>query len=307
MFRLLTFSFFLLFMAHSNAQVWGNSGAKWHYKTEGLFSILFTASYVEDTTLAGFPSQKIRMTQQPIYPQPGGGTSPGPESEYFRFTRTSGDSVFHWVDSAFYLLYDFGANIGDTWEIGVSNGNDPMCDSISIVEVIDTGSMVINGMNLRTLNLASTPGSQTALGGKAVERIGMIESGYFSFLFPSTQMCDTNIIVDYFDMDFLCYEDDNFTTFKETSQECDYLLYLGNPNAEISFGIAPNPAEITLNVLGIHGDENYEILSLAGQVVLKDSFLSGKQIDLQTLEPGHYFIRIEKADSKVETHHFVKK
>lgn len=306
MIHVLIFSFFTLGFTYSNAQVWGNQGAKWHYKTEGLFPIIFTGTYESDTVLGGFQAQTLRMTQQPIYPGPGG-TTPGPISTYYNFTRISGDSVFHWVDSTYFLLYDFGADIGDTWVIGVSDGSDPYCDSLSTVLVVDTGSMVINGLTLRTLDLSGSTGSSTALSGKVVERIGTIEEGFFSFLFPSTQLCDPNIITEYYYMDFLCYEDDNFTTYKEISGDCDYILYVGLSESHSQFGFSPNPVENNLNVNGILGDESYVVFNSSGKVVREGSFLSGNQVDLHELESGHYFIRIENMKSVSETLHFIKK
>ena len=103
-----------------------------------------------------------------------------------------------------------------------------MCDSLSIVNVVDTGSMIINGQSLRYLDLAMTGAPLYAISGRAVERIGMISGLDANYLFPLERTCDTTVITEYFFWDFICYEDDNFALYNPASHTCDYYESIAN-------------------------------------------------------------------------------
>lgn len=124
------------------------------------------------------------------------------------------------------MLYDFGASIGDVWIINNDHGADLYCDSLSRVEVIDTGIITINGAQLRYVELITLPGASLGISGVAVERIGMVEPSNpeISFLFPKPQDCDSNTVVDYFLYDFRCYQDDLFPVYNTVGEDCDYLI-----------------------------------------------------------------------------------
>jgi len=295
----------------SQAQVWGHSGAKWHYKVEGIFKILYTISYESDTIVGGSAAQKIKVTSQNFYPQPGGvsgTTMAGPMNSYPKITRFSGDSVFLWDGNQYFLMYDFGASVGDEWIIGLAGPNDEYCDSLSRVQVVSTGLMNINGQSLRTLQLASVFGSARAFIGTAVERIGMIYQGESSFLFPTVRVCDTNVIAEYFQFNFLCYEDDNFTTYNETNQECDHLaIYAGLNELDSEISISPNPVKNKLTIKnGYPGFARYSIVDYHGKIWKEGDVYVGFGLDVSELPPGFYLLRLEKEGAEVSSAKFLK-
>ncbi|XOV67233.1 MAG: hypothetical protein ACFHU9_16580 [Fluviicola sp.] len=207
----------------SQAQVWANPGAIWHYDFGLFWGGLYTIEYVGDTTILGYDAQRMHALRQTIYPQQNGTTVIGETYTHDYFTRHSGDSVFWYSENQFFLLYDFGAAPGDTWTIQQTSNPDFMCDSNAIVEVVDTGSVQINGMNLRYIDMRYVQGG-LGMSGRAVERIGMVDpyNPEISFLFPRGQNCDSTIVVDFWLYNLRCYEDDNFAVYNRTSQTCDY-------------------------------------------------------------------------------------
>jgi len=212
-----------LVSVNSQSQVWGNSGAIWHYDFGLFWGGLYTIEYVGDTTISGFDSQRMRALRETIYPQQNGTTIVGETYIHDYFTRYSGDSVFWFSENEFYLLYDFGATPGATWTIQEANNPVFMCDSNSVVEVVDTGSVQINGMNLRYIDMRYVQGG-VGMSGRAIERIGLVTpfNPEISFLFPRDQNCDSTMIVDFWLYTFRCYQDDNFTLYSQTSQTCDH-------------------------------------------------------------------------------------
>lgn len=303
--------FLLIGCQISHAQVWGHSGAKWHYKVEGIFKILYTISYESDTIVGGFTAQKFKVTSQNFYPQPGGvsgTTMAGPINSFSEITRYAGDSVFLWDGNQYFLMYDFGASVGDEWVIGLAGPNDEYCDSLSTVKVVGTGLMNINGQSLRTLQLTSFSGSADALMGTAVERIGMIYQGESSYLFPTVRVCDTTMIVEYYQFDFLCYEDDNFTTYNETNQECDYLaIYAGTNELDSEISIAPNPVKNKLTIKNAYpGFARYSIVDYHGKIWQEGDVFVGFDLDVSELPPGFYLIRLEKEGEEITSAKFLK-
>jgi hypothetical protein len=209
----------------SYGQVWGNSGATWHYEY-GLFSGgLITMEYARDTTINNFSCQIIESTEQEVLPQQNGTTQLGSTSNFNYITRYSDDSVFWYSENQFHLLYDFGATAGDTWVIHESANPMFTCNSTSIVEVIDNGTIQINGLGLRYIDLRYVQGD-FGVSGRAIERIGLVVqfNPEMSFLFPKSHNCDSTIFVDFDLYNFRCYEDDNFSVYNTQSTACDNLV-----------------------------------------------------------------------------------
>lgn len=65
------------------------------------------------------------------------------------FTYLSGDTVFRYKNNKFNILYNFGAQPGDTWDLGIDT-NQWLC-SKSIIEVDSVKTITINEMPLRCL------------------------------------------------------------------------------------------------------------------------------------------------------------
>ena len=214
---------FLFTVSYANSQVWSPPGATWHFEYYNIFMGTVSVSYEGDTTLDNYTAQKLKTVDIAYYQGPNGILHQGNPNTIWNFTAQTGDSVLWWKNGEFFLLYDFGAMPGDSWTIYNNHGSDTLCDSLSIVSVVDTGHVIINSQNLRYIDLAMIGHPNYAIQGRAVERLGIVGTyNNAGFLLPLSRLCDTNSIPEYFWWDFICYEDDNFALYNPASHDCDY-------------------------------------------------------------------------------------
>lgn len=71
----------LILIIYSNlaeAQVWGYSGASWHYDYGLITGGVITVDYTSDTVLNGFNSQVFSVASHLFYPQQNGTMVAGP-------------------------------------------------------------------------------------------------------------------------------------------------------------------------------------------------------------------------------------
>ncbi|NOU47984.1 MAG: T9SS type A sorting domain-containing protein [Bacteroidales bacterium] len=287
-------SFIILLSVHLNAQVWIDSGAKWSYDywnvSEGG---TYTFTYTNDTLILGKQCQEIEIVRyQYVYDQ-FGEIHCIVDPMQSKFTYSSGDSVFYLRDDTFYLMYDFSASVGDTWVVGVDQFDS--CEDTAVVRVAQTGSVVINGFQLRTITLETISNSFIGLTGTCVERFGNEIHNYpeNSFgPFPGIQNCGSAVI-DYNVYDFRCFTDNTFGTYNPRNIACDTLTGLYETETS-GFGFYPNPTEGEIIIEKIDQSQiEIQIYSLGGQRV-KQFYLkpTERKIDISGLQDGVYFIRI---------------
>jgi hypothetical protein len=289
------------FTINANSQVWIDQNAVWHYDYWGVAEEgFFKLEYNQDSLVGGQTCQMIETNQHAFYMnQDGeivhGGASPKPNE----FTYVNGDTVFYWRDNQFFTLFDFGALIGDQWQIGSTNtSGDDFCNDSSFVEVLDTGTVVINSITYRTITLETTAGSALRFGGVFVERFGQIGSNYGFGTFPGTTICDTNVIVDYYQFTFKCFEDDSFTLHNPSGEDCEYLLtHLNIENlSDQALLIYPNPARDFLTV-EMHGDGVIQVLDNLGQLVVEKNHSEKTFIDMSSQPVGLYFLLFKNGNT----------
>jgi len=227
--KLILLVFLSLFISeYSHAQVWGNPGATWHYEYDAFFLLgTIKVTYEGDTVVQNQLCQKLVEERREITEQQNGVLISSPTYYNTEVTRFSGDSVFWWKDNQFFLLYDFGAGIGDTWVIYEGTGPDSLCDSSSVAEVTATGIVTVSGEQLRFLDLEMQGNPAMAIEGRAYEKIGMATGLDANYIFPLDRVCDTNSIVDYFFWDLICYENDSFPLYNPGPHSCDYYAAVG--------------------------------------------------------------------------------
>ena len=289
-----------VFTSQSKAQsnFWIDSGAVWHYDyglfAEGGFHKL---KYTKDTLIQGNNCQELIDSTYTFYAQITGTILFGYATATPYYTYTNGDTIFWLKNGEFLTLFNFAAQVGDTWTIDKSSTSILSCDTISQVEVTQKDSIQINGNWYRTLSLQSIPGSFSEIrGGLVVERFGTMGYG---FLFPLGLSCDSNIIVDYQQFSFTCFEDKSFPLYNPSGNECEYLLTHQSieENSDLAFDLFPNPANAVLNLnFNKTIPEKIEIINLEGKVIQQISTGLEKQVqlDVSYLESGIYFIKCIK-------------
>ncbi len=293
-------------MNFTYSQTWGVQGAKWTVDYNGIGSFGTRKwDYVADSVIDGKNVQVIIDTVfQYTYNQQGeinGLAIPG--NKYF--TYASGDSVFYYLNNQFFLMYNFKANIGDQW--AVSNvAYDGACLSTSSVEVVDTGSIVINGISLRTLTLQTVAGSQFGYDGVAIERIGMISANHFGFM-PGGRDCPfQQMVIEWDNFNFRCYSDNSLGVYQSGTIDCDYrtdLIYSNSGIQEVfsnSISVWPIPASNEINFEKLDAPSILMLFDETGRLVLTTEISKEKNtVDVSKLQAGIYLMELNNKVQRI--------
>ena len=184
----------------------------------------------------------------------------------------------------FTTLYDLNANTGDEWEIKVGT------ESI-MMHVDDVESIVYQNQVYRLMHVSD---ADDLFSGDIVCGIGHLTS-----FFPERLMRDT----EGFRVNSLrCYWVDNELVFKYGEVDCDAIYgelhgveENGPSTGSGAFEVYPNPAKGVLFVQShaVHPNEEYRIINLMGQTLLRGTITAeNQQIDIANLPAGMYFISV---------------
>jgi len=219
------------------------------------------------------------------------------------FTYVSGDTVFYFRDNQFFVMYNFGASVGDSWIVSTTNELG-YCKDTSSVEVTETGTILINGTSYRYINLKPTPNSFVGLKGKYVERIGCISTGIddLQTLFPSEYQCDSlPYEVEFSLFQFRCFEDQSFPLYNLVGEDCEALFdHVGiSQNNKLEITCYPNPTDGIVN-MKTSTTENYTIYlyNMCGTLIQSFEIKTNNSvIDISYLPKGIYFFDIRNTQS----------
>jgi hypothetical protein len=308
--------FFTLLLNYSAiSQVWVDSGAVWHYDYWNIGEMGFDKFiYANDTVIEGKNCQKITQTWfRFTYNQYDSLVLLGEMPLNDNFTYVSGDTVFYWNDGKFFVLYNFGASIGDEWIISTSNDGFGECDDTSRIVVTNKGIIDLNGTSYRYISVQPTSNSSMGLKGTYVERFGNIDlqDRPFQCLFPGPVQCDSlSGIVEWSYFNFKCFEDSSFTLYNPSFEDCEYYLNLLGTDEFISNEIAcyPNPSKNILRVdYNFNSDVFVEIFTAQGMLIR--SFIMNKNsnlIDISYLNKGLYMLKFQSGHDENYTSKIIK-
>lgn len=300
----------IVFPLLANSQTWIQKGSMWHYDYWNLGSVgFYKLNYDRDTLIEGHKCQIITDTVYIFYGfQNNIVIFAGKSRNNLEYTYNQGDSVFFYRDSTFYLLYNFGANIGDSWLI--SNDTTWGCMPTSLL-VTDTGHISINNKNLRWIYVESNMGGKYYMRGKVIETIGFYQSNSFDMnttIFPREVACDSNIIAEYDYLNFKCFSDSSGLIYNPSAEDCEYYwVHQSINNAEdlnFTINVFPNPVRNNTNIKfsdPIPEPCNLFLYSATGNQILKKEIQKGAselKLDLNSLNSGIYFFNIT-TESKV--------
>lgn len=280
------------------AQVWVKSGATWHYSYYRVLSYGYEKfEYTKDTLLNGIVCQKIERSFEGYEMDQTNGNCMyryDPPKEY-AYTYVSGDTVFYFEkndyfrNNDFYVLYNFGASVGDSWIISIDTINSIV--DTSWVTVTETGTVEINQTNYRYITLDSYPDNYKIIRGKMVERFGNMNTTQqsYGFLFPY-------IGLQYQPSAYLrCFEDNEFGLYNVSGRDCDFtsgvmIDVLTNANLKIY----PNPTTGIISFeTPIPENSNISIYNIQGELVRSVSILeSNSNLNISDFKNGIYFIKI---------------
>lgn len=308
--RLLLLVSLALFSSGLVAQFWIDSNAVWTYKMHGTVGPgYYEYHYNEDTLIDGHLCQKITGVRYHWSWDGSDWVALSPVNLITKFTYTSGDTVFYYNDGEFFVLYNFAAAIGDQWLISAElSSSSAMCNDSSVVEVIDTGTMVIHSNTYRTITLKTLDSSSQVLDGLFVERFGFIPDSSRWRMTPLTQSCNPGYIIQPWYVTFSCFQDDSLALYNPSGNDCQYIPSVNNAGlnevTEDFFRVYPIPANEFITISSNHAGV-FKLFDLQGRVLKELSLQGEKTIDISDLEEGSYFLMFSAGEDLMDIKPFI--
>jgi hypothetical protein len=290
------------------SQIWIDQDAEWHYSFSdgaGFGGGFLKVNYEKDTIILGNNCQKITelyyhfvSDQNKIVHLTGITQNPA------NYTYSSGDTVFYYINNKFNILYNFAAQKGDSWDLGVDTNNF-LC-SKSIVQVDSIGFVTINNQNLRWIAVSPASNSSVRLQGKIIEGIGIIED--YS-LFPITRNCDSEIADETGYGSLICFEDYSFPLYNLAGKDCESPLYVEQLHANKTSNPIVFPS-ITSSVFNVQTSSptlsvnSVQIIDCQGKELLMKK--ESNTIDIGNLSNGIYFAKIVLNNGNISFHKVIK-
>ncbi len=190
----------------------------------------------------------------------------------------------YWWDKTlgeFTTLYDFGAEVGDEWEIKVGTQTIP-------VHVDAAQTVTYKSQEYKMLSISDPDDIFT---GDIICGIGHLTS-----FFPEKLMNKGYRVEN-----IRCFWQDGELVYHNGDQDCDEIyeqhhMDVNETDIEKGFVVYPNPTDGILYILSEHTDAEYRIVNIMGQTMLTGRIDSeSQQIDVSSLSDGLYYITIDNA------------
>ncbi|MBK6543342.1 MAG: T9SS type A sorting domain-containing protein [Flavobacteriales bacterium] len=260
-------------------QSWCVPGATWRYNVLFIYGYI-EYSYAGDTLINGMEAQVLDVATAFQYPQPPPEPPSPPQYTYdpvAYITRNEGDLVFLWdtPSQTWDTLFWWGAQVGEGWTM--AHGG-PACQAF---EVLDTGTMEVDGVELRWLDLNN-------VSVRIVERIGSLWD-----FFP---VCPPGHIDGMGGL--RCYTD-NEIHFQQPSWNygCTSMVSIEEELTN-AFKLFPNPGTTHFTLSGVEGylspgPHTIALFDATGRMVLQQRTADARTvISTQTLPAGLYRIAV---------------
>ncbi len=178
-----------------------------------------------------------------------------------------------------YLLYDFGAEIGDTLDIDTVLSTKCNYSSTPYLHIVDTiYEVVIDGKILRRFEFKDRPEKYW------IESIGSIEWGFFGPKWGEP----------FEGGEYLgCYYDQDIFWAEDYDKGCQYAGIEDMKSVKWQLKYFPNPVKGKLFLSEAYPIESYKVYDVSGTLRLNGQFQNfNNEIDLSTLNSGIYFLKV---------------
>lgn len=287
----------------SHAQQWWAPGACWVYEQLHLSPYLDIYMYTGDTMIDGLLAQQCTRRICYLNYVSGGGVDTSCVSDIWGFrdwVSLQGDVVYYKHNvaggSPWDTLYYLGVP-GDRWWPPTTQ---PMtCGYFGMLEIQDTGHVVIGGENLRTWSLAyldsagvSTWGNGQPFGSDTlaiIERIGGLPRKFPHYGYDCYGPMDPS----FFRLQH--YSDWQITTGSGVT--CDIALRAGSRSLGTALSLNPNLGS-SFQLTGLHGrTAQLRILDMQGRSV-RDGIVLSEQtyVEATGLPSGTYIVEVRLLD-----------
>ncbi|HSF90020.1 MAG TPA: T9SS type A sorting domain-containing protein [Saprospiraceae bacterium] len=211
-----------------------------------------------------------------------------------KYVATVGDKVYYKVEDEFVLLYDFGAQAGDTiqskvedFEINIGCDSDFSQGVIDFSYVVDSvGTLFFNGEELRVLfvqTISQSPDPDWVFWYPIVERIGPMGWGGLWWGRGENCILESGYLRCYIDQE-ITWRSSEFSA----SLPCDYISATSEIQAK-PYTIHPNPASTHLTLPS--GAEDIGLCDITGRSMRVNQF--DNEIEIASYPAGMYIIRFE--------------
>lgn len=286
MYKTIITSLFLFITHFGWSQDFAPEGAIWHYSFHDINPEVISYATIEskeDTIIDDISCKKMlevhRFFNDTI-------------STEWHYMYSENDSVFFYAEGDFHLLYDFGAEEGDTIVLDyyLTHDDTPLEMVVDSVEYLD-----FNGISKKVQYVTCLETIVIDFGPMIIEDIGRTRS-----MFPSYDGQTTS-------MKWRCYEDyqnglllNPYDIGSWGGQNCEQII---TSTEEISTDsdiiIAPNPVRQLLTVDGSNGKiTKYWVTDKNGRLLTSGSPSQTQFIiDFQSYSSGIYFLKLSTNES----------
>jgi len=304
----------LIFIITSFAQSqttinWNAPDATWVYSMISMSSVeYYKLEQVGDTIIDNQDVKKIDVWNISFY-----NTSPvlGRVDNYLysEYMYESNDSIFRYQDEAFVLVYNFGAQVGESWII--TGNDDHICH-----QIINTGTDTITveenaikqygNYNLETMTISD--GGNWTLGDEVIKGIGSLKTP-----FPQGAHCGGVIDggVGYYQW-LSCYHNSEIGFINNLAGGGgDFCFDLITNNDDVISTnervLFPNPTSSTIYFSNKYEGKNFKlkIFDVYGKLHLTTHNIPSN-IDIKHLPNGIYFINIFNENRLIFTEQIIK-
>jgi len=285
---------FIIYSLSSFAQPWIEQGATWHYSWINVSNYGFRKiEYTQDTLIQNKTCQMLVVENHTFERDQFQDNYLGGGVIDTNYTYSKNDTVFWLINETFHILYDFNADVGDSWDLGFDTNEYKCSKSYTVVDSI--GTIEINGKTLRWVALNWTKNSSVGFfEQKIIEGIGGMR-----YLFPTFNNCDSTTIVHFQALSFRCFQDDLFTLYPN-NVDCDAPLHVNKKINNSLFNIYPNPSKGNLVIENFEG--RLTVFSVYGDQLATHQISNRKNINFEGFPGGVYLLQFEN-----ETTSFSKK
>lgn len=297
----------------------------WHFTfSEFGYTGLKKVAYAKDTLMHGMTWQKFDVTgirEIQTGPNPNDISQDTNAMWGPIFLASKNDSVFRLTQDSIYLLYDFNADVGDTWQYDEVDTTRACLDT-PIATVMQTGTDTIGGLSVEYYELSFPEDTFSFNGGSP--QVAVSAASYLSNrIYPQfgslnynglfnviPNLCDGSSF-QLSEHTLRCFSNDSIS-FNRTDKGCDDWSLLSEEElTPSSFVIFPNPSNKRFTISTTHpsGERlSYEIIDLHGQFIEKGSLSNAGMAVLEIESPGVYIVRISsKRSGSVSTQRLIVK
>lgn len=273
----------------TNAQDFAPIGATWHYSYQTINPNVISFKKIEsvsDTTINGILCKRLKENTS--------------NETYCVYSKN--DSVFVYKENSFNLLYDFGANSGETITLGSyykTNNGLPLNMTIDSVKTI-----LVSGQQRKVQFVTCGDGMIISFGGQVIQGIGNT-----NYMFPTLDFAPEGPLRCYHETNSSLFINPYYTNDNWNKTDCEQLIVINKlfeTETKNSISLFPNPTNNYLNVTGIELNSEYRIYDTTGRKVFQGVFIKSNIVDIQSLENGIYYIEIKNIDLKT-VRKFIKK